>query len=40
MKLHTKIKHNVKVCHLQELGPYQGHSQVKGQIVPQIVSQQ
>ena len=37
MKLHRKIKHNEKVCHLQELNPYsqgQGHNWVKGRIVP------
>ena len=40
MKLHRKIEHNEKVCCTQELGSYaqgQGHSQVKGQIVPKIV---
>ena len=34
MKLHRKIKHNVKVCHTHDLGSYaqgQGHNQVKGQ---------
>ena len=39
-KLHRKIEHNEKVCHLQELGSYaqgQGHSQVRGQIVTNIV---
>ena len=39
-KLHRKIEHNKKVCRAQELGSYaqgQGHSQVKGQIVPKIV---
>ena len=39
-KLHRKIEHNEKVCRAQELGSYvqgQGHSQVKGQIVPKIV---
>ena len=40
MTLHRKIEHNEKVCRAQELGSYaqgQGHNQVKGQIVPQIV---
>ena len=40
-KLHRKIEHN-KVCCAQELGSYaqcQGHSQVKGQIVPKIRSE-
>ena len=40
MKLHRKIEHIEKVCRAQELGSYtqgQGHSQVKGQIVPKIV---
>ena len=40
MKLHRKIEHNKKVCHAQELGSCaqgQGHNQVKGQIVPNIV---
>ena len=40
MKLHRKIKHNEKVCHTQDLGSYaqgQGHSQVRGQIVPQKI---
>ena len=39
-KLHRKIEHNEKVCHAQELDFYaqgQGHNQVKGQIVPQIM---
>ena len=34
MKLHRKVKHNVKVCHAHDLGSYaqgQGHNQVKGQ---------
>ena len=37
MNFHRKIKHNEKVCYVQELNPYtqgQGHSRVKGQIVP------
>ena len=40
MKIHRKIEHNEKVCSTQELGSYaqgQGHSQVRGQIVPKIV---
>ena len=40
MKLHRKIEHNDKVCCAHELRSYaqgQGHSQVKGQIVPKIV---
>ena len=40
MKLHRKIYHNEKVCHAQDLGSYaqdQGHSHVRGQIVPKIV---
>ena len=40
MKLHRKIKHNEKVCYAQDLGSYvqgQGHSHVRGQIVPKIV---
>ena len=40
MKLHIKIEHNEKVCRAHGLGSYaqdQGHSQVKGQIVPEIV---
>ena len=40
MKLHRKIEHYDKVCHLQELGFYaqgQGHSHVRGQIVPEIM---
>ena len=40
MKIHRKIEHIEKVCGAQELGSYtqgQGHSQVKGQIVPKIV---
>ena len=39
-KLHRKIEHYKKVCCTQELGKYaqgQGHSQVRGQIVPKIV---
>ena len=39
-KLHRKIEHNMKVCSAQELGSYaqgQGHSHVRGQIVPKIV---
>ena len=39
-KLHRKIEHNEKVCRAQELGSYaqgQGHSHVRGQIVPKIV---
>ena len=39
-KLHRKIEHNEKVCHAQDLGSYtqgQGHSHVRGQIVPKIV---
>ena len=43
MKLHRKIKHNEKVCDAQDLGFYtqgQGHNQVRGQIVPKMVSQQ
>ena len=39
-KLHRKIEHNGKMCRAQELGSYaqgQGHSQVKGQMVPKIV---
>ena len=39
-KLHRKIEHNKKVCSAQELGSYakgQGHNQVRGQIVPEIV---
>ena len=42
MKLQGKIEHNVKICHTQELGSYaqgQGNNQVRGQIVPKIVSQ-
>ena len=38
-KHHRKIEHNAKVCSTQELGSYaqgQGHSQVRGQIVPKI----
>ena len=38
--LHRKIEHNEKVCCAQELGSYaqgQGHSHVRGQIVPKIV---
>ena len=34
IKLHTKIKHNVKVCHAHDFGSYaqgQGRSQVRGQ---------
>ena len=34
MKLHRKIKHNEKVCRLQDLGSYaqgQGHNRVRGQ---------
>ena len=33
-KLHRKIEHNEKVCHLHDLGSYaqgQGHNQVRGQ---------
>ena len=40
MKLHRKVEQIEKVCHAQELDSYalgQGHSQVKGQIVPKIV---
>ena len=40
MKLYRKIEHNEKVCSAQEVGSYaqgQGHSQVRGQIVPKIV---
>ena len=39
-KLYREIEHNKKVCRAQELGSYaqgQGHNQVKGQIVPEIV---
>ena len=39
-KLHRKIEHNEKVCSAQELGSCaqgQGHSHVRGQIVPEIV---
>ena len=39
-KLHRKIEHNEKMCRAQELGSYtqgQGHSHVRGQIVPKIV---
>ena len=39
-KLHRKIEHNEKVCHAKCLGYYtkgQGHSHVRGQIVPKIV---
>ena len=39
-KLHRKIEHYEKVCHIQELGSYaqgQGHNHVRGQIVPEIV---
>ena len=34
MKLHRKIKHNEKVCHVHDLGSYtqgQGRNQVRGQ---------
>ena len=40
MKLRRKMEHNKKVCGAQELGSYaqgQGHSHVRGQIVPKIV---
>ena len=40
MKLHRKIEHYDKVCHLQELGSYaqgQGYNHVRGQIVPETV---
>ena len=43
MKLHRKIKHNEKVCQAQDLGSYaqgQDHIQVRGQIVPNFMSQQ
>ena len=36
MKLHRKIKHNERVCCVQELGSYaqgQSHNRVKGQIL-------
>ena len=39
-KLHRKIEHYDKVCQAQELGSFaqgQGHSHVRGQIVPEIV---
>ena len=37
-KLHRKIERNENVCRAQELGFYaQGHSQVRGQIVPELV---
>ena len=39
-KLHRKIEHNEKVCRAQDLGSYvqgQGHTQVKGQIVPKTI---
>ena len=39
-KLYRKIEHNEKVCSAQELASHaqgQGHSQVRGQIVPKIV---
>ena len=38
-KLHRKIEHNKKVCLAQDLGSYtlgQGHSRVRGQIVPKL----
>ena len=40
-KFHRKMEHNEKVYCAQELGSYaqgQGHNQVRGQIVPKIVS--
>ena len=39
-KLYRKIEHNEKVGHAQDLGSYaqgQGHSHVRGQIVPKVV---
>ena len=39
MKPHSKIKHDEKVCHAQEWGPYAqglGHNQLRGHIVPQM----
>ena len=39
-KLHRKIEHNEKVSCTQKLGSYaqgQGHNQVRGQIVPNIL---
>ena len=39
-KLHREIEHNEKVCRAQVLGCYahgEGHNQVRGQIVPEIV---
>ena len=39
-KLHRKMEHNEKVCHVPELGSYtqgQGKIHVRGQIVPKIV---
>ena len=39
-KLHRKLEHNKNVCCAQELDSYaegQGHNQVRGQIVPEIV---
>ena len=40
MKLHRKIERNEKVYSAQKLGSYaqgQGHNQVRGQIIPEIV---
>ena len=40
MKPYRNIDHNEKVCRAQEFGSYaegQGHSHVRGQIVPKIV---
>ena len=47
MKLHRKIKDDVKVCHAHDLGSYaqgQGHNQVRGQnrvsaITPKLLKQ-
>ena len=39
-KLHRKIEHHKKVCCTQEFSSYaqdEGHTQVRGQIVPKIV---
>ena len=41
-KVHRNVEHNEKVCGAQELGYYtqgQGHNQVRGQIMPKILSQ-
>ena len=40
MKQHRKIEHYYRMCLAQEFGFYaqgQGHSHVRGQIVPEIV---